>query len=144
GRPQKSTAWMVALASLVLVVDGAQGLCEKGVGSPQIQESRPDSRAGAENWPGFRGPTGLGYTQDRSLPLTWGGAEHTNVLWQAPLKGQGHASPIVWQDRVFVCTASWPAAVQQREKVIPEHHVTCYHTTDGKLLWDTLIPPGPW
>jgi outer membrane protein assembly factor BamB len=27
----------------------------------------------ADNWPGFRGPTGLGYTQEKDLPLTWDG-----------------------------------------------------------------------
>ena len=105
--------------------------------------ARPaDSRA--ENWPAFRGPTGLGYTRERNLPVAWGGPQHKNVLWASPLKGQGHASPIVWGDRVFVCTAAWPAGVREREKVIPEHHVTCYGVADGALRWDVLVPPGPW
>jgi outer membrane protein assembly factor BamB len=97
-----------------------------------------------DSWPGFRGPSGLGYTQERDLPLAWGGPQKKNLLWTAPLKGQGHASPIVWKDRVFVCTVSWPPSVRERAKVIPDHHVTCYQATDGKLLWDTLVPPGPW
>ena len=103
--------------------------------------SRP---CGAENWPAFRGPTGLGYTDDKDLPLNWGGPTQENVLWKAPLAGEGHASPIVWGDAVFVCTANWPPSVKQREKVIPEHHVTCYRVSDGKMMWDTLVPPGPW
>jgi outer membrane protein assembly factor BamB len=96
------------------------------------------------NWPGFRGPTGLGYTTEENLPIIWGGPANKNVLWTSPLVGQGHASPIVWDDAVIVCTARWPADVQDRKTVIPEHHVLCYRTTDGKLLWDTLVPPGPW
>jgi outer membrane protein assembly factor BamB len=96
------------------------------------------------NWPGFRGPTGLGYTTEENLPLTWGGPAKENVRWAAPLVGQGHASPIVWDQAVVVCTVHWPAEVQDRKQVIPEHHVTCYRTSDGKLLWDTLVPPGPW
>jgi len=96
------------------------------------------------NWPQFRGPTGLGYTDESKLPLTWGGRTNENVLWKSPLKGQGHASPIVWAESVFVCTAFWPSNVTAREKVLPEHHLACYRTTDGKLLWDTLVPPGPW
>src|SRR4051794_18768100 len=36
---------------------------------------------GGENWPGFRGPTGLGYTDEANLPLNWGGKDGTNVLW---------------------------------------------------------------
>jgi len=98
----------------------------------------------AENWPQFRGPTGLGYTSQTGLPLVWGGPKNVNVAWKTPLVGQGHASPIVWEDRLVVSTAHWPAEVQQREKVIPEHHVLCYDTRQGKLLWDTLVPPGPW
>jgi len=97
-----------------------------------------------ENWPRFRGPTGLGYTDERNLPITWGGADKKNVLWEAPLKGQGHASPIVWGDQVFVCGVHWPETVRERKKVVPEQHITCYQTRDGKMLWDTLVPPGPW
>jgi len=97
-----------------------------------------------ENWPRFRGPTGLGYTEERNLPTTWGGPDKKNVLWEAPLKGQGHASPIVWGDQVFVCGVHWPETVQVRKKVIPDQHVTCYRSRDGKMLWDTLVPPGPW
>jgi hypothetical protein len=98
----------------------------------------------AADWPQFRGPTGLGYTEEENLPLVWGGPTDTNVLWKSPLSGQGHASPIVWGDRVFVSTARWPENVTEREKVIPEHHVTCYQVTDGRRLWDTQVPPGPW
>jgi hypothetical protein len=80
----------------------------------------------------------------------WGAAaasaapSNKNVLWKSPLSGQGHASPIVWGDRVFVPTALWPENVTEREKVIPEHPVACYQVTDGRRLWDTLVPPGPW
>ena len=98
----------------------------------------------AEDWPQFRGPTGLGYTTDANLPLTWGGADNSAVLWKTPLVGQGHASPIVSGDRLFVCTAHWPESVTDRKQTIPEHHVLCYSVANGKLLWDTIVPPGPW
>jgi outer membrane protein assembly factor BamB len=98
----------------------------------------------AEDWPQFRGPTGLGYSSERVLPTEWGGRDRKNVLWTAPLVGEGHASPIVWKDRVFVCTVRWPESVKDRTKVIPDHHVLCYCAADGKRLWDTQVPPGPW
>lgn len=97
-----------------------------------------------ENWPRFRGPTGVGLTGDRSLPVHWGGEDQSNILWKSPLVGQGHASPIVWKDRVFVCTAKWAAGVKDRTRVKPDHHVLCYQAESGRLLWDTKIPPGPW
>src|SRR5687767_2997343 len=97
-----------------------------------------------ENWPQFRGPTGLGYTAEADLPLTWGGENELNVLWKSPLRGEGHASPIVWGDRVFLSTAHWPGEVKDRKKTIPEHHLLGYSAKDGALLWDTVVPPGPW
>src|SRR4051812_46773274 len=81
------------------------------------------ARAGG-NWPCFRGRTGLGYTDEPDLPLNWNGKDGTNVLWSSPLVGQGHASPIVWGDKLFVCTALW-AKDAVREAVIPEQHVLC-------------------
>ncbi len=102
------------------------------------------ARARADDWPGFRGPAGMGHTPEKDLPVEWGGPDGKNVLWKSPLKGEGHASPIVRGDRVFVCTAHWPDPAAKREAVIPEHHVLCYAAGDGKLLWDTVVPPGPW
>jgi outer membrane protein assembly factor BamB len=86
----------------------------------------------------------LGYSQEKNLPLSWGGPDRKNVLWKSPLIGQGHASPIVWGDSVFVCTAWWPPKGQPQAKAIPEQHVVCYRAGDGKQMWDTLVPPGPW
>lgn len=100
--------------------------------------------ANAEDWPQFRGPTGLGYSSERALPTVWGGRDMKNVLWAVPLVGEGHASPVVWKDRVFVATVRWPESVTDRTRVIPEHHVLCYAVADGKRLWDTQVPPGPW
>lgn len=97
----------------------------------------PFSLALASDWPQFRGPTGQGFSTDRDLPLTWDGKTGQNVLWKAPLPkcSESQSSPIVCKDRVFVTTAlSKPL----------EQHVTCYQKSDGKQLWDTVVPPGPW
>jgi outer membrane protein assembly factor BamB len=106
--------------------------------------------AEAADWPGWRGPTGLGYTTEKGLPVDWGGKEQKNILWKQPLfPGQDKArldnnqsSPIVCRGRVFVTTSFWPPAVSLKE--YPEHHVTCFRTSDGKRLWDTRVKPGPW
>src|SRR5262249_4568530 len=31
-----------------------------------------------------------------------------------------------------------------KNKVIPEHYVTCYRAADGKQLWRTTVPHGPF
>jgi outer membrane protein assembly factor BamB len=88
-------------------------------------------------WPQWRGPTGMGHSPERDLPTSWGGPEHTNVRWSVPLpEGDStQSSPIVWGERVIVTTARNRPA---------EHRVTCYSTSDGKQLWSTEVPPGPW
>src|SRR5437016_1605601 len=43
----------------------------------------------AGDWPGWRGPTGLGYTDEKDLPLTWNGKTGQNILWKTPLRGGG-------------------------------------------------------
>src|SRR5262249_16769303 len=106
--------------------------------------------AAAAHWPGWRGPTGMGYTEDRELPITWGGPKQENVLWKVPLFEDGdkirldqdQSSPVGWGDRVFVTASWWRAGVGQDR--YPEHHVTCFRAADGKRLWDTKVPPGPW
>ncbi len=105
----------------------------------------------ASDWPSWRGPTGQGTTDEKDLPLTWGGKDETNVLWKVALPGveakatQDHnqSSPIVSKGRVFVTTSFWPKGVKQSD-AYPEHHVTCYQATDGKQLWDKTVEPGPW
>jgi len=113
----------------------------------------------ASEWSGWRGPTGLGYTDETDLPLTWNGKTGQNIFWKVPLYGDdrvnpeasspGWSCPIVWRDRVFITTAEWPAELLKEgrkgevaRKDFARHHVLCYQASDGKLLWDTLVPPG--
>jgi outer membrane protein assembly factor BamB len=91
----------------------------------------------AADWPQFRGPTGLGNTEERDLPLSWSAKTGENIAWRAALPKSDNAwsSPIVAGGRVFVtCAQNEPLA----------HHVLCFDAKDGKQLWDTVIPPGPW
>ncbi len=91
----------------------------------------------AGNWPQFRGPTGLGYTEETNLPLTWNAKSGENILWKTPLAKSDNpfSSPVVWGDHVFL------TAVINNPL---EHHVLCFQKKDGKQLWDTTIQPGPW
>src|SRR5438552_2809995 len=91
--------------------------------------------ASAENWPQFRGGSGLGFTEERDLPLTWNAKTGENIAWRAPLPKSDNpwSSPVVWGDRVFVtCVQNQPLA----------HHVLCFAKVDGKPLWDTEVAPG--
>jgi outer membrane protein assembly factor BamB len=54
----------------------------------------------AENWPAWRGPRATGVSAETNLPERWSATE--NVAWQAPLRGAGVSSPVVFGDLVFV------------------------------------------
>jgi outer membrane protein assembly factor BamB len=59
-------------------------------------------RAGAEDWPQFRGPTGQGHAAERGLPLEW--SETRNILWKTPVAGTGWSSPVVAGGKVWLTT----------------------------------------
>ncbi len=54
----------------------------------------------AENWPQWRGPFLNGSTTESNLPDSFNKTE--NVLWTASLPGPSHATPIIWDDSVFI------------------------------------------
>lgn len=82
----------------------------------------------AENWPGFRGPTGQGISREKNLPLTWSLRE--NLAWRTELAGLGWSSPIVWEDRVFVTSATPDGT---------SCHVLCLDAAQGHVVWDKEV-----
>jgi outer membrane protein assembly factor BamB len=56
-----------------------------------------------ENWPQWRGPLQNGVAPSANPPATW--SETNNVKWKVKLPGSGQATPIIWEDRVFIQTA---------------------------------------
>lgn len=61
--------------------------------------------ANAQNWPSFRGPNASGVAEGSKPPITWDVQKAQNVLWRTPMPGLSHASPIVWDNYIFVITA---------------------------------------
>lgn len=96
----------------------------------------------AGNWPCWRGPTGMGYTEEKDLPLEWDAKAQKNLLWKVPIGGIGNSSPIVWGDKVFITASRKQTNKEQDDKIIPEHWVDCCQVADGKRLWRTDVPAG--
>lgn len=80
--------------------------------------------AGAEDWPGWRGPRNDGTVTDKGFPLTWTAKD--NIKWKLELPGTGHSSPVVSKGKVFVagCVEADKARV-----------LYCADRATGKLLW---------
>ena len=66
------------------------------------------------------------------MPLYWSPA--SNIIWKAELPGLGHASPIVWGDRIFTVTA----LLDTKERVL-----LCLDRRSGKLLWQQTVLSAP-
>lgn len=113
----------------------------------------------AENWPAWRGPRGDGTSLETSVPVHWSAA--SNVVWKTAVPGVGHASPIVWGDRIFTVSAltdnqdrvllaldcstgkiRWQKTVVQ-SPLEPKHKLNSYASstpaTDGQLVYATFL-----
>ena len=55
------------------------------------------------NWPQWRGPLATGVAPLGKPPVNWD--ENTNIRWKVKIAGDGDASPIVWNDKIFLITA---------------------------------------
>jgi outer membrane protein assembly factor BamB len=85
----------------------------------------------AENWPHWRGPKSNGISAEKNVPTKWSKTE--NVVWRLPLPGPAGATPIVWEDRIYLTSVSAP---DKSDLVL-----LCIGT-DGKLLWNQLVASG--
>ena len=56
------------------------------------------------NWPQFRGETAGVVADDPRLPDSWGPNE--NIVWSIDVPGTSWSSPIVWDEHVFIVTAT--------------------------------------
>ena len=57
-----------------------------------------------DRWPHWRGPTLDGVSRARNTPTEW--SDTRNVAWKTALPHWGGATPIVWENRIFVVSAS--------------------------------------
>ena len=84
-----------------------------------------------EDWPQFRGPTAQGISAAKNIPTEWSPTK--NVAWKISVPGNGWASPIVADGRIYISTAIG------EETGNISLHLICYNASDGALVWDTQL-----
>jgi outer membrane protein assembly factor BamB len=104
--------WGIALSALVFTASSA---AESGVTGPT-------------DWPRWRGEACAGAGGTQRFPHQW---TDEDWAWTVALPGHGHASPVVWRERIYTASADESAA---------KRFVTCHATADGRLLWQREIP----
>jgi outer membrane protein assembly factor BamB len=86
------------LATLTLATVGIN--VPAGAVTPTPTATAPLSDAA---WPQWRGPGGLGVSQDERAITEW--SPTTNIAWKTAIEGRGHSSPIVARGRIFLTTS---------------------------------------
>jgi hypothetical protein len=84
------------------------------------------------NWPRFRGPTGVGTTPEGRLPTRWNQEEGVN--WRLDVPGESSASPIVWEDYVFITAARNGNGMPGRDR-----YLIGIDRRKGSVLWEVLV-----
>jgi outer membrane protein assembly factor BamB len=128
-------------ASLARLIKGALlgvGLnwlaTERTTGGKELANSSEKSRGAnqpttlAADWPRFRGPNGAGEIDGLKLPVPW---TPQSFSWQLRLPGNGHSSPVVYGERMFITSADPESATQI---------LWALRASDGKLLWERRYP----
>jgi outer membrane protein assembly factor BamB len=132
--------FMIALLSLAILTAFAN---DSGTGttcaSPYLN-----------NWPQWRGPLANGVAPQANPPIHW--SETNNIRWKFPLPGQGHSSPIVFGDAIYLLAARPVGAAQKPvyddapgvHDSVPVTHrfqfiAMAVSRAEGKLRWQKIV-----
>lgn len=105
---------------------------------------------GPGHWPHWRGPNRDGVAPEADPPVTW--SADRNVAWTLPLPGEGHSTPVVWGDTLFLTLA---VPVGEAREPLPEtaegahdfrlvtheheFRVLAVRRADGTRLWERTL-----
>ena len=114
--------------------------------------------ATAGNWPAFRGINANGVSAGPDTPASWNADASAgpvrNVRWKTPIAGLSHASPILWDNRLYVSTAvskagSAPLKVglygagdSAEDKGEQAWKIYALDRTSGKIIWEQTAQQG--
>ncbi|MDR3403497.1 MAG: PQQ-binding-like beta-propeller repeat protein [Chthoniobacter sp.] len=91
--------------------------------------------AGPEDWPGWRGPRGDGTSTEKNVPVKWDVPTGEDVAWKTRIPGEGHSSPIVLGQHLFVTSAN----TDTQERLL-----LCLDRDSGGERWRrTVVTPPP-
>jgi outer membrane protein assembly factor BamB len=108
----------------------------------------------ADNWSQWRGPLGTGAAIKGNPPTEF--SETKNLKWKTAIPGKGHATPIVWENKIVIQTAvETPEKIEviadkeesegqrrmsgTKTDVIHEFKVILVDRQTGKIDWETTV-----
>lgn len=108
---------------------------------------------GENYWPQWRGPLATGAAIKGNPPVQF--SETQNLKWKTPIPGKGHATPIVWGDKIIIETAvpqgfegkpnseimengsSWMDATETN--LVLDYKVILVNLNDGEIIWEKTV-----
>ena len=111
-----------------------------------------------KNWHQWRGPVANGFALSGSPPIEW--SEVKNVKWKIEIPGKGHASPIVWDDKIFILTAvetdkviegsgksdeelpEWRRNEGNSTNKVHKFVIFAVNRNDGSVIWEQTAREG--
>jgi outer membrane protein assembly factor BamB len=95
----------------------------------------------AADWRQFRGPGGLGVSDEKNLPIEW--SSQKNVVWKTKLPGPGASSPVTVGGRIFLtCYTGYGLDKKTPGKMDDlRRHLVCVDRATGKILWTKEFVP---
>jgi outer membrane protein assembly factor BamB len=133
------------IVTLVILLAGGTLLC---FGKLQAQASY------YQQWPSFRGPMACGYLSNSKTPATWNTENPKDLKWKTSIPGLGHSSPVIWDNYLFVTTATtnmndeslklglYGDIDEADDKRVHEFKVCCLDKNNGKILWERVAHKG--
>lgn len=154
--PRRSALWVCILIVAAGLVRDRVIAVEPGAAAKAAPASSNNDQTAARrwqlfasNWHQWRGPEANGVSRIAEPPIEW--SEKKNVRWKVAVDGKGNASPIVWNDRVFLLTAvntgrvdpTRPKPEDQPDRVFGIKHpntfykfdVICLDRHTGRQIW---------
>lgn len=104
-----------------------------------------------KQWPTFRGPFAKGVMENSKTVSSWNIESGENILWQTKIPGLGHASPVIWDEKMFVTTAVSSSGNNEvkvglygdidavEDESVHDFKLYCLDKNTGKILWDKLV-----
>ena len=79
-------------------------------------------------WPQWRGPNADGVAPHGNPPSEW--SEQKNIKWKTEIPGVGKASPVIWQDIIYLLSAV-PVAGSEKQ----QYTVFAVDRKSGQISW---------
>ena len=125
--------FIVILSTIIMILSHSElGEIQSSITHETMTDHYPTDEAIRQNWPGFRGPNGIGIASFTDVPTDWDGPSGKNILWKTEIPLPGMNSPIRWNDRLFVSGANET-----------NRQVYCYDTKTGECLWQKEVRDVP-